>query len=130
MALVYRPSARIRSGWRHRCGRILICARALKGCQKTWHRNPVNSAGLTPLPFILAFNLVVFPVISEFVAGFLSHHPLLNPFLASAVLSPVFPGAVKGSGRVAHVPNAFITCFGKPEFNGFRFGAWDRLNKP
>ena len=34
-------------------GKILVCARAFKGCQKGWDRNLVNSAGLTPisLPF-------------------------------------------------------------------------------
>ena len=46
---MYRPSARIRSAWRHRCERILICARAFKACQRGWDRKLVNSAGLTPI---------------------------------------------------------------------------------
>jgi len=49
VGLVCRPSARIRSAWRHRFGRILVCARAYKGCHKGWVRNLVNSAGLTPI---------------------------------------------------------------------------------
>ena len=46
---------------------------------------------------ILAFTLdrMVFPVVGEFAAGFLSHHPLLNPFFAASVLLPVCAGAVE-----------------------------------
>jgi hypothetical protein len=53
--------------------------------------------------FILPLDVVILPVIGQLVAGFLPHHPLLDPLLAAPVLLPEFTGAVKRTGRIIYV---------------------------
>lgn len=71
---------------------------------------------------------MILPVVDQLVAGFLPHHPLLNPLLAAPVLPPVFPGAVEGTGRITHVLDALVADFGQPELDRLGLGAGNRLD--
>lgn len=70
----------------------------------------------------MALYTVIFPVVGQLVAGFLPHHPMLDPFFATAMLQPVFPRAVNRTGRVAHILTAFIADLCQPLFE--RLGFW------
>lgn len=69
------------------------------------------------------------PIIGQLIAGFLAHHPLLDPFLAAAVFLPCFTHALEGLGRVGHFLQALVTDFGEPECDGLGFWAWNGLNQ-
>ena len=80
--------------------------------------------------FFLFFDIVIFPVIGQLVAGFLPHPSLLNLFLAPAVLLPVFARALSSDrGRVCHILHPFVTDFGQTELDWLCLGAVHRLNK-
>jgi len=64
--------------------------------------------------FVFSGYFVVLPVIREFITGFLTHHSLLNPLFASAVLLPVFTGTVKGTGGIAHILQSFRSNLCQP----------------
>jgi len=58
---------------------------------------------------LFAFNLMIFPVIGQLIAGFLPCHPLLNPFFAPAMLFPIIPCAVERPRRIVHILNPLVT---------------------
>ena len=69
------------------------------------------------------------PVVGEFVAGFLSGHALLNPFVAAAMLLPGGAGTFEGAGGVGHFLHPLVAGFGKPEFDRLGFGTGNALNE-
>ena len=85
---------------------------------------PFLPAALFSCKLFALFDVVVLPIIGEFIAPLLAHHALLNPFFAAAMFLPVLTRPLQRSFRLGHFLHAFVTNFGKPEFYRLGFRAW------
>ena len=79
--------------------------------------------------FLALLDVVRGPEVSEFVAGFLPGHALLNPLFAATIFLPSGAGAFEGASGVGHFLHALVADLGQPKFDGLSFGAGNTLHK-
>ena len=80
--------------------------------------------------FIILSNAVFLPIISQFIAGFLSRHSLRNPLFASSFFLPIFACAIHTQTWILDFLQTLISHFGQPLLKRLRFGRRNRLNNP
>jgi hypothetical protein len=80
--------------------------------------------------FIALLDVVRRPVVGEFIPGLLPGHPLLNPFLAAAMLLPHGAGAFEGAGGIRDLLHPLVPDLGEPEFDRLSLGAGHALDEP
>jgi hypothetical protein len=56
--------------------------------------------------FLAFFNAMPFPVVRQFIPGFLTKYPLLYPFFKTSVFTPQFTETIQDNFRVKHFLDA------------------------
>ena len=79
--------------------------------------------------FLALFDIVIGPVVGEFIAGFLPGHALLDPLVAAAMFLPSGAGAFERKRGIGHFLHPLVADFGEPELDRFGFRAWNALDE-
>ena len=80
--------------------------------------------------FLAFFDIMLGPIVGEFVAGFLAGHALLDPLVTATVFLPGGASAFEGERGIGNFLHPLVADFGQPEFDRFGFRAGHTLDEP